>query len=93
MHGAGTLGWPEHAPYDAILVSASGPGVPAQLKQQLAPRGRIVMPVGSDDDYSQYLIRETRESEDRFRREYLEQVRFVPLIGAQGWSDDLPMYD
>jgi protein-L-isoaspartate(D-aspartate) O-methyltransferase len=51
------------------------------------------MPVGSDDDYSQYLIRETRESEDRFRREYLEQVRFVPLIGAQGWSDDLPMYD
>jgi protein-L-isoaspartate(D-aspartate) O-methyltransferase len=83
MHGDGTLGWPEHAPYDAILVSASGPGVPAQLKQQLAPRGRIVMPVGSDDDYSQYLIRETRESEDRFRREYLGQVRFVPLTARR----------
>jgi hypothetical protein len=83
MHGAGTLGWPEHAPYDAILVSASGPGVPAQLKQQLAQRGRIVMPVGSDDDYSQYLIRETRESEDRFRREYLGQVRFVPLTARR----------
>lgn len=81
----GTLGWAEHAPYDAIAVSAAAPAVPAALLEQLAVGGRLVLPVGSDTD--QMLLRVTQVRHGEFREEELEPVRFVPLIGAQGWND------
>jgi protein-L-isoaspartate(D-aspartate) O-methyltransferase len=82
--GDGTLGWPEHAPYDAIAVAAVGPRPPPALLDQLAPGGRLVMPIGPRG--SQTLVRITRTSRGGFREEALVDVRFVPLIGAQGFD-------
>ena len=82
--GDGTLGWPEHAPYDAIVVTAGAPGVPQPLLAQLAPGGRLVIPVGRSCDV-QSLIRVRRVTEHNYHREELCGVRFVPLIGAAGW--------
>jgi protein-L-isoaspartate(D-aspartate) O-methyltransferase len=84
-HGDGTLGWPEHAPYDAILVAAGGPKVPDALLDQLAPGGRLVMPVGKGREVQQ-LLRVVRHADGTLRQEDLGGVRFVPLIGAQGWE-------
>ena len=84
--GDGTLGWPEHAPYDAIAVAAGGPDIPEALLSQLSASGRLVIPVGPDES-SQELVRVVREGQ-RFRRESIMSVRFVPLIGEQGWPDD-----
>jgi protein-L-isoaspartate(D-aspartate) O-methyltransferase len=81
--GDGTLGWPERAPYDAIAVAASAPDVPKSLLQQLAIGGRIVLPVGSDD--AQRLVRLVREGDVTYLRSDLGDVRFVPLVGAEGW--------
>src|SRR5688572_24920967 len=81
----GTLGWPEHAPFDAIVVAAGGPDVPQALLAQLAIGGRLVIPVGSSR--AQELVRVTRTAEDGFEREELGAVQFVPLIGEQGWAD------
>lgn len=86
-HGDGSLGWVEQAPYDAIIVGAAAPRVAPVLREQLAIGGRLVIPVGADRDHQQ-LIRETRLGEDRFKREQLTGVRFVPLIGAEGWPPD-----
>jgi protein-L-isoaspartate(D-aspartate) O-methyltransferase len=83
--GDGTLGWPEHAPYDAIAVAAGGPTVPQALLDQLAQNGRLVIPVGPDES-SQVLMR-VRRVGDRFYQQELTQVRFVPLIGEQGWPE------
>jgi len=80
----GTLGWPAAAPYDAIVVTAAGPEVPAALLAQLAVGGRLVMPVGEREG-AQWLLRVTRVNEHETRREELMGVRFVPLTGAQGW--------
>ncbi len=80
----GTLGWPEAAPYDAIVVTAAGPDVPDALVEQLAPAGRLVMPVGGRDG-TQQLLRLTRRGAHETHRETLMGVRFVPLTGAQGW--------
>jgi protein-L-isoaspartate(D-aspartate) O-methyltransferase len=80
----GTLGWPEGAPYDAILVSAGGPRVPPALESQLAPGGRLVMPVGRGRGL-QDLLRLTRDGGTGGRTESLAPVVFVPLVGAQGW--------
>ncbi len=85
LHGDGTRGWPEHAPYDAIIVAAGGPAVPQSLKDQLAIGGRLVIPVGPDQR-SQELIRVTRVSDDEYQSEDIADVRFVPLIGEQGWQ-------
>ena len=85
--GDGSLGWNEHAPYDAIAVAAGGPRVPEALKAQLAIGGRLVIPVGPDES-GQTLVRVTRESETMFREEEIANVRFVPLIGAQAWAGD-----
>jgi protein-L-isoaspartate(D-aspartate) O-methyltransferase len=82
--GDGSLGWPEHAPYDAIVVTAGGPDVPPSLLQQLAVGGRLVMPIGPTPR-SQRLVRVVRTTEERYDREALEEVAFVPLIGAEGW--------
>ncbi len=84
--GDGTLGWREHAPYDAIAVAAGGPEAPKALLDQLAPGGRLVMPVGADES-TQELVRMTRLDTGRFETESLGAVRFVPLIGEQGWPD------
>jgi protein-L-isoaspartate(D-aspartate) O-methyltransferase len=78
------LGWPEHAPYDGIVVAAGGPQIPLSLRQQLAPGGRMVIPVGRHRERQQ-LVRITRENEGDFRQEKLGHVRFVPLIGREGW--------
>jgi protein-L-isoaspartate(D-aspartate) O-methyltransferase len=83
--GDGSLGWPEHAPYDAIVVSAGGPSVPEALRQQLGVGGRLVMPVG-DMMTMQRLIRVRRVEKDNYSQEELGLVRFVPLIGDQGWE-------
>jgi protein-L-isoaspartate(D-aspartate) O-methyltransferase len=84
--GDGTLGLPEEAPFDAILVSAGGPEVPEALKAQLEIGGRLVIPVGEAGD--QKLCKVTRMGSDRFEEEVLGTVTFVPLIGAQGWQED-----
>jgi protein-L-isoaspartate(D-aspartate) O-methyltransferase len=82
--GDGTMGWPQHAPYDAIAVAAGGPEIPRALTGQLAPAGRLVIPVG-DDRSSQALLRITRQPDGTLGQETLAAVRFVPLIGQQGW--------
>jgi protein-L-isoaspartate(D-aspartate) O-methyltransferase len=85
LHGDGTRGWTEHAPYDAIVVAAGGPQVPESLKEQLKIGGRLVIPVGTDQR-SQELVRVTRISANEYRSEDIADVRFVPLIGEEGWA-------
>lgn len=89
-HADGTEGWPEAAPFDAILVSAGGPSVPRPLMRQLAIGGRMVVPVGREPR-AQDLIRVRRLGDDTFEQDDLGKVRFVPLIGKEGWetSEDL----
>ena len=81
--GDGTRGWEPDAPYDAILVAAGGPWVPNSLRGQLAVGGRLIIPVGGRQE--QTLQRVTRRSETEFVTESLGSVRFVPLIGAEGF--------
>lgn len=83
--GDGTLGWRPYAPYDAILVAAASPEVPQPLLEQLAPGGRLILPLG--DRQVQTLTLVTREG-DRLRTEPLTDVRFVPLIGQFGFAGD-----
>lgn len=82
-HGDGTLGWPPAAPYQAIAVAAGAPRPPPSLLDQLAIGGRIVLPRG--DASSQRLVRITRKDETSFVEDNLGEVRFVPLLGAEGW--------
>jgi protein-L-isoaspartate(D-aspartate) O-methyltransferase len=78
----GTMGWPEHGPYDAIIVTAGGPKIPSPLIEQLAESGRLVMPVG--DTYTQELQLITKKG-SQVDVQHLEYVRFVELIGEHGW--------
>lgn len=87
MIGDGTQGLPEHAPYDAIAVAAAAPHIPRSLLDQLAPGGRLVIPIGSLDE--QKLIRILRTPQG-LHEESLGPVRFVPLVGREGWQDDRP---
>ena len=87
LHGDGTLGWLDHAPYDGIIVTAGGPEVPESLKAQLKIGGRLVIPVGTDPR-AQELVRVTRLSEHEYQTEDLADVRFVPLVGQEGWAPD-----
>jgi protein-L-isoaspartate(D-aspartate) O-methyltransferase len=84
--GDGTCGWAEAAPFDAILVAASGPAVPPPLADQLKIGGRLVMPV-DDDPYGQRLVKVVRTGPDDFTEQVLCGVAFVPLIGAHGWAE------
>jgi protein-L-isoaspartate(D-aspartate) O-methyltransferase len=84
--GDGSLGWPEHAPYHAVVVTAGGPDVPRALLDQLAVGGRLVMPVGPSSA-EQRLVRRVRTTANTFTSEDLGPVAFVPLIGAQGWPE------
>jgi protein-L-isoaspartate(D-aspartate) O-methyltransferase len=84
VHPAGdTLGWPEEAPYDGILVTAAAPDVSPALIEQLAPQGRLVIPVGAHD--VQELLMVTNSS-GGLTTKRLGPCRFVPLVGAGGWS-------
>jgi len=83
--GDGSTGWPEQAPFDAILVAAGVAAPPAALRQQLKIRGRLIVPVGGTDE--QRLIRIRRTAEETFEEDDLGGVRFVPLIGVQGWPE------
>ena len=82
-HGDGTGGWPEHAPYAGILVSAAAAKIPPALREQLALGGRLVIPVGPTPGV-QTLLRLTREGREDYRRDSFELVSFVPFIGAEG---------
>jgi protein-L-isoaspartate(D-aspartate) O-methyltransferase len=86
LHGDGTRGWPEHAPYDAIVVAAGGPEVPASLREQLVIGGRLVIPVGPSVR-SQRLVRVTRRAAHDYDEEELIAVAFVPLVGEEGWEE------
>ncbi len=86
-HADGTRGWAEEAPFDAIVAAAAGPSVPDSLKAQLAPGGRLVIPVGQRIG-AQTLMRVTRTGENgEFEEENLGAVRFVPLIGTEGFDE------
>jgi protein-L-isoaspartate(D-aspartate) O-methyltransferase len=84
-HGDGTLGWPPGAPYEAIAVAAGAPRPPRSLLEQLAIGGRLVVPYG--DVAHQQLARITRRDVNQFVEEDLGEVRFVPLVGAEGWPE------
>jgi protein-L-isoaspartate(D-aspartate) O-methyltransferase len=87
--GDGTLGWPEAAPFDAILVAAAGPQVPQPLKEQLRLGGRLLMPLDvGPQGATQQLLRVVRRGEDEFEQETLGGVAFVPLIGRHGWAEE-----
>lgn len=81
----GTFGWEEAAPFDAIVVTAGGPSIPAGYLGQLAPGGRLVIPVGPRG--GQVLKRVTMGSDGRFSEEDLLECRFVPLVGQFGWGN------
>jgi protein-L-isoaspartate(D-aspartate) O-methyltransferase len=83
--GDGTLGCADHAPFDAIVVAAGGPAVPSSLKSQLRTGGKMVIPVG-DSLTNQSLVRVERTSETTCDCREIATVRFVPLIGSQGWT-------
>ncbi len=85
VEGDGTRGWPAQAPFDAILAAASGSHVPPSLVDQLAPGGRLVMPLG-DPDSIQQLVKVTKAADGSVEQADLGAVRFVPLIGEEGWS-------
>lgn len=83
--GDGSLGWPEGAPYDGILVTAGAPRAPASLLEQLAPGGQLVIPIGPRE--MQELVRITRNPDGTHREpEPLVECRFVPLVGEEGWA-------
>ncbi|MCK1711460.1 MULTISPECIES: protein-L-isoaspartate(D-aspartate) O-methyltransferase [unclassified Bradyrhizobium] len=84
--GDGTKGWPEAAPFDAILVAAGGPAIPQALKEQLDVGGRLVIPIGEDLG-DQRLVKVTRKDASHFEEEDLGGVRFVPLVGEHGWRE------
>ena len=79
----GTLGWPEHGPYDAIIVTAGGPEIPDPLVDQLVDGGRLVIPVG---DQHLQVLQLLEKGEDGVRVRELEKVRFVDLVGEHGWK-------
>lgn len=82
--GDGTLGWAEYAPYDSIIAAACGPKVPPSLQMQLAVNGRLLMPVGKKK--AQHLVMVERLGDNEFRQRKLQSVRFVQLIGAEGFE-------
>lgn len=86
VEGDGTKGWPDGAPYDAILAAASGSHVPLALVDQLEIGGSIVMPVGSPG-WAQNLVKATKREDGSIEQSDLGGVRFVPLIGEEGWKD------
>jgi protein-L-isoaspartate(D-aspartate) O-methyltransferase len=89
VEGDGTLGWPQEAPYDAIVAAASGSHVPPSWIAQLKPGGRIVVPLGNPQSV-QSLVKVTKQADGTLKHEDLGGVRFVPLIGEEGFQDRAP---
>jgi protein-L-isoaspartate(D-aspartate) O-methyltransferase len=83
--GDGTLGWRAYAPFDAIVVAAASPGVPAPLLEQLAPGGRLVIPLG---DQEQQVLTLVEVQNGQLRRTTVTDVRFVPLLGQFGFNPE-----
>lgn len=83
--GDGTRGWAQEAPFDAIVVTAGAPSIPASLVSQLKPGGRMLIPVG--DRWEQRLVRARKGASGAVDQESLYAVRFVPLVGAEGWPE------
>jgi protein-L-isoaspartate(D-aspartate) O-methyltransferase len=81
--GDGTIGWSRYAPYDAILVGAAAPYAPQALIEQLAPGGRLLIPIGDREEQRLTLFEKTQ---DGVRQEDIAAVTFVPLLGRFGWS-------
>jgi protein-L-isoaspartate(D-aspartate) O-methyltransferase len=86
LEGDGSKGCPGDAPFDAILAAASGSHVPESLIEQLAPLGRLVMPIG-ETGWTQRLVKVTKNVDGTLQQSDLGEVRFVPLIGEEGWKD------
>jgi protein-L-isoaspartate(D-aspartate) O-methyltransferase len=86
VEGDGTRGCPEYAPFDAIVAAASGSHVPKAFIEQLSDGGCIVMPIG-DPGWIQQLVKVTTRADGSVERQNLGGVRFVPLIGEEGWKD------
>ena len=87
VEGDGTRGYPSEAPFNAILAAASGSHVPKPLIDQLSPGGRLVMPIG-DPGWVQELVKVTKLPDGTMTQQNLGGVRFVPLIGEEGWKTD-----
>ncbi|HLU46955.1 MAG TPA: protein-L-isoaspartate(D-aspartate) O-methyltransferase, partial [Planctomycetota bacterium] len=85
--GDGSIGIPEHAPFDAIMVAAGSPEIPRALREGLAIGGRLVLPVGASPRL-QTLLRIRRLDESRYEEEDLGPVQFVPLVGEEGWASE-----
>ena len=81
-HGDGYAGWPEEAPFDAIVVTAGADSIPPPLLEQLAPGGRLIMPVGDPRVYQRLVLAE-KDSAGRIATRELEPVRFVPLLRGE----------
>ena len=81
--GDGTLGWPEEGPFDAILVAAAAPQIPKTLLGQLKNGGVMVIPVGGRSE--QQMVRVVKRAEEHFQEKALYAVKFVPLVGEEGW--------
>jgi protein-L-isoaspartate(D-aspartate) O-methyltransferase len=82
--GDGTLGWEEHSPYDAVVISAAAPCIPRPLLEQLKTPGYLVFPMGEKE--LQTLVR-IRKDRGGIREEYLGECHFVRLTGRYGWED------
>jgi protein-L-isoaspartate(D-aspartate) O-methyltransferase len=87
VEGDGTRGWPDQAPYDAIIAAASGSHVPQPLLDQLTPAGRLVMPLGGPG-WVQKLVSVCKQADGSLLQSDLGAVRFVPLIGDEGWREE-----
>jgi protein-L-isoaspartate(D-aspartate) O-methyltransferase len=76
------MGWPEHGPFDGIIVTAGGPGVPKPLIEQLAEGGKLIIPVGDQHLQDLQLV---EKIDDEIKISHRERVRFVDLVGEHGW--------
>lgn len=86
VHGDGSLGYADRAPYDRVLVTAAAPDVPPRLIQQLKPEGLLIVPVGGRF-FPQDLVRLVKTRDGHIQRTSLGGVAFVPLVGEHGFKD------
>jgi protein-L-isoaspartate(D-aspartate) O-methyltransferase len=85
--GDGTIGWSKYAPYNAILVAAGAPTIPSALIDQLAPGGRMLIPLGDLNEQQLTLVRKTQSGTET---EEVTRCSFVPLLGRFGWATERP---
>jgi protein-L-isoaspartate(D-aspartate) O-methyltransferase len=84
--GDGTLGWKAFAPFDGIIITAASPKVPVILKEQLAVKGKMVVPVGGKNSQTMFIVERIGEKE--YKEYKTDQFKFVPLIGKEGWESE-----